>query len=93
VVANLPYVPDSDWATLPPEIRDFEPREAVLAGPDGLDAIRHLLASPPDCQAIALEVGLGQAPEVERLVKAASFSVTERRPDLAGIERVVVGRR
>ena len=45
VVANLPYVPDEDWAALPPEIRDYEPQEALLGGSDGLDHIRH----PPRC--------------------------------------------
>lgn len=43
LVANLPYIPDGDWPTLPPEVRDWEPREALLAGPDGLDAYRALL--------------------------------------------------
>ena len=33
VVANLPYVAESDWETLQPEIRDYEPREALIAGP------------------------------------------------------------
>jgi release factor glutamine methyltransferase len=46
IVANLPYVPESDWASLQPEITDWEPREALLAGPDGLDAYRSLLNSP-----------------------------------------------
>jgi release factor glutamine methyltransferase len=93
VVANLPYVPDGDLATLQPEIRDHEPREALLGGPDGLNPIRHLLVDCPDCAAIALEVGMGQAPEVERLVQAAGFTETTRRKDLAGIDRVVLGRR
>jgi release factor glutamine methyltransferase len=92
LVANLPYVPDSDWAGLAPEIRNFEPRQALLGGRDGLDHIRALLASPPDCDSIALEVGLGQAAEVESLVSDAGFPNTERRRDLAGIERVVLGR-
>jgi release factor glutamine methyltransferase len=93
VVANLPYVADADWASLQPEIRDHEPREALTAGPDGLDAIRALLDGLPDCPSLALEVGIGQAAEVERLVRAAGFSEAFRRTDLAGIERVVVGRR
>ena len=91
-MANLPYVPDGDWPTLQAEIRDHEPREALLGGRDGLDQIRALLASPPDCQAIALEIGLGQADAVENLVAKAGFARTERRRDLAGIERVVLGR-
>jgi release factor glutamine methyltransferase len=93
VVANLPYVPDADFATLAPEIREYEPREALLGGTDGLDPIRNLLIDLPNCAAIALEVGAGQAPEVERLVQAAGFAETTRRNDLAGIERVVVGGR
>lgn len=93
LLANLPYVPDADWPTLAPEIREFEPREALLGGPDGLDHIRALLDAPPDCDAIALEVGAGQATAVEGLVKDAGFGATEIRNDLAGIERVVLGRR
>ena len=93
VVANLPYVPDGDWDGLAPEIRNYEPREALLGGPDGLTAIRSLLGGPLECEALALEVGAGQAAEVEELVRAAGFPHTERRRDLAGIERVVVGRR
>jgi release factor glutamine methyltransferase len=93
VLANLPYVADADWPTLAPEIRDFEPREALLGGRDGLHPIRGLLAAPPDCAAIALEVGEGQAPGVEGLVRGSGFGWLERRMDLAGIDRVVVGRR
>ncbi|MDX6637691.1 MAG: release factor glutamine methyltransferase [Solirubrobacterales bacterium] len=93
VVANLPYVRDADWATLAPEIRDYEPKEALLGGPDGLGPIRALLGASPDCAAIALEVGEGQAREVEGLVAAAGFEKTERRRDLAGIERVILGLR
>jgi release factor glutamine methyltransferase len=93
ILANLPYVRDDEWASLAPEIRDYEPKEALLGGADGLGPIRDLLAACPDCPAIALEVGEGQAPEVERLVQAAGFRNTERRRDLTGIERVVLGRR
>jgi release factor glutamine methyltransferase len=93
VLANLPYVPERDWQSLQPEIRLYEPRQALLAGSDGLDAIRSLLASPPDCHTIALEVGQGQAGAVKELVAGAGFARTEVRPDLAGIDRVVLGRR
>ena len=40
LVANLPYVGEAEWAGLEPEVTEWEPREALLAGPDGLDAIR-----------------------------------------------------
>ncbi len=91
VVANLPYVAEGDWRALQPEIKGFEPREALVSGADGLDAIRGLVVNRPECKAIALEVGEGQAPEVDALLKASGFWITERRRDLAGIERVVVG--
>ncbi len=44
VLANLPYVAESEWAGLATEVTGWEPREALLAGPDGLDAYRELLA-------------------------------------------------
>jgi len=46
VLANLPYVAERDWSSLQPEVTQWEPREALLAGPDGLDAYRALLDIP-----------------------------------------------
>ena len=80
---------------------EWEPREALLAGPDGLDAYRALLSgcgSPfvshrrykrlPHSR---VEVGEGQAEAVRGLMADAGFGAIEARRDLAGIERVVVG--
>jgi release factor glutamine methyltransferase len=106
VLANLPYVAERDWASLQPEVTSWEPPEALLAGPDGLDAYRALfgdspcLLSPTGIQTtggaavaagIAVEVGEGQAAAVAELMRAAGFGAVEARRDLAGIERVVVG--
>ncbi|HEX3241623.1 MAG TPA: peptide chain release factor N(5)-glutamine methyltransferase [Solirubrobacterales bacterium] len=95
VVANLPYVAESEWPSLQPEITDWEPREALLAGPDGLDAIRAFLSDldGKGARAVALEVGAGQADAVASMLGEAGFGAVERRRDLAGIERVVWGRR
>jgi release factor glutamine methyltransferase len=105
VLANLPYVAESDWPTLQPEVTEWEPREALLAGPDGLDAIRILLGrlrlscristtkTKSAGEVVALEVGEGQAQAVGELMGEAGLSEIEVRTDLAGIERVVVGRR
>jgi release factor glutamine methyltransferase len=108
IVANLPYVAERDWAGLEPEVTDWEPREALLAGRDGLDSIRALLelsvrSSPRIAVesangmlrtgALALEVGIGQADAVGGLLFEAGFATVETRPDLAGIPRVVLGRR
>jgi release factor glutamine methyltransferase len=94
VVANLPYVAETEWADLQPEVTEWEPREALLAGPDGLDVIRAAIpAAASLAPALALEVGAGQAPAVNELLLEAGFSAVETRPDLAGIARMVVGRR
>jgi release factor glutamine methyltransferase len=94
VVANLPYVAEADWAELEPEVNEWEPREALLAGPDGLDVIRAAVAvAATVAPSLALEVGAGQAPAVSELLFAAGFATVETRPDLAGIPRLVWGRR
>jgi release factor glutamine methyltransferase len=93
VVSNPPYV--EDGAQLAPEIVRFEPALALRAGPDGLDVIRRLVpaASAVGATLLALEVGAGQAGAVSALMREAGFGSVDVRPDLAGIERVVVGRR
>jgi release factor glutamine methyltransferase len=106
ILANLPYVAEPDWPSLQPEVTRWEPREALLAGTDGLDVICALVSSlefaastTPGTTAfshtgaVALEVGEGQAPAVAGLLLEAGFSRTETRHDLAGTERVVVGER
>jgi release factor glutamine methyltransferase len=89
VLANLPYVADS--SELPPEIARYEPPGALYGGPDGLDVVRRLVAAVDDVSLVALEVGAGQAGEVATLL--SDRRSVEVRRDLAGIERVVIGRR
>jgi release factor glutamine methyltransferase len=99
VVANLPYVPAGERSSLAPEITKYEPEAALFAGADGLDVVRELLAAlaaggaGPPVDAVALEIGAGQSAPVRDLVRGASFERVEARRDLAGIERVVIGRR
>lgn len=94
-LANLPYVSEAEWPALAPEIVRYEPREALVAGSDGLDAIRALAgaAAAAGLPVLALEVGAGQAPAVSGLLAEAGFEPVEARRDLAGIERVLVARR
>jgi release factor glutamine methyltransferase len=94
VVANLPYVAESDWASLAPEVTEWEPRGALLSGPDGLDAFRAAMpAFTASAPLVALEVGEGQAEAVAGLLRDSGFTEVQVRCDLAGIERVVWGRR
>jgi release factor glutamine methyltransferase len=89
VVSNPPYV--EVGAELAPEIARHEPAQALYAGLDGLEVVRRLVAQAGERGAVflAVEVGAGQALAVEELARAAGFDRTERRADLAGIERVV----
>jgi release factor glutamine methyltransferase len=91
VLANLPYVADA--AVLAPEIRNWEPGRALFAGRDGLAVIRRLVSGLDGFSLAALEVGLEQADAVAALLVGAGFAQVERRRDLAGHERVLVGRR
>jgi release factor glutamine methyltransferase len=96
LLANLPYVSESEWRELAPEIREYEPREALVSGPTGLEAIQGLLDSLAGLEwrpaAVALEIGAEQAPAVAELVRGAGYSEVETRRDLAGLDRVVIGR-
>ena len=95
LLANLPYVSQPEWEGLEPELREYEPREALVSGPSGLEVIETILGSlslaPVRPTAIGLEVGMGQAETVAGLVRRAGWGRVEARRDLAGIERVVAG--
>jgi release factor glutamine methyltransferase len=94
VLANLPYV--SAGAALAPEIARYEPAGALYAGADGLDLIRRLLgllSDRPEVSLVGLEIGFDQADAVSALVGVSGYGSVSRLRDLAGFERVVVGRR
>jgi release factor glutamine methyltransferase len=87
VVANLPYVREDEWDTLAPEIREYEPREALISGADGLDAIRALVTTSPAGLTLALEHAPDQGAAVRALLDGGAHTV----PDLAGRDRVTIG--
>jgi release factor glutamine methyltransferase len=97
ITANPPYIPSADLAGLEADVRDFEPHLALDGGADGLLITRRLVAgalpylSPGGL--LALEGGFDQAPALFALLEAHGFSHISRAKDLAGIERVVSGRR
>jgi release factor glutamine methyltransferase len=87
VVANLPYVREDEWDELAPEIREYEPRDALVAGADGLDEIRALVAEAPAGTLLALEHAPDQADAVSEMLADA-----ETREDLSKRARVTTGR-
>lgn len=95
IVANPPYVPERDRASLAPEVRDHEPAAALFAGEDGLDAIRALVPAASRALApggsLVMEIGAGQADEVAAIVAATPGVAFDRTvPDLQSIPRVVI---
>lgn len=94
VVSNPPYVPEVDAASLQPEVRDWEPAEALFGGADGMDFIRRLVAEVrPHMEVgglLALEVGAGQAPLVAKLLRHRDeFENVAVIRDYSGRERFV----
>ena len=96
VVSNPPYVAASAIDGLEPEVRDWEPRGATVAGDTGLEVIERLVSAAPDALApggvLVLEVGAGQAGAVSGMMEAAGLGGIACDRDHAGIERVVWGR-
>ena len=95
VVANLPYVPATEFPNLPPEVREFEPRIALDGGADGLAAIRRLVDDARDrlapCGHLILELGDGQATSLRRYVeKQLGLRLVGVRDDLRGIPHVAI---
>ena len=87
VVANLPYVTEAEWPRLAPEITRYEPREALVSGADGLDAIRSLVGSAPSGLRVALEHAPAQTARVREML-----SGPDTLADLSGRDRVTIGR-
>ena len=93
VVSNPPYVSTAEYEALDPDVRDYEPADALLAGDDGLDAYRRLLPQAARVLrpggAVILEVGDGQADQVVALAVAAALCCPSVTTDLSGKRRIV----
>jgi release factor glutamine methyltransferase len=94
IVSNPPYVPESDRATLHPQVRDHEPASALFAGADGFDIYRRLI---PQARAalitgglLALEIGQGQRDSIAALL--ADWTYVRFVEDLQRIPRVALAR-
>ena len=95
VLSNPPYVAEEARPTLPADITSHEPDIAVFAGGEGLDIVRRLItqAAATEARLLALETGMGHSRQVAELMRRAGFEETSVTVDLAGIPRIVVGRR
>lgn len=96
IVANPPYVDPADLAEMQPEVRDFEPHEALFAGQQGaalvkawLPQMRQRLAPGGLCM---LEFGAGQGERTLQFAREAGFKNVKLLRDYAGLERTLVAR-
>ena len=95
IVSNPPYVADAQG--LPPEVDDWEPHEALYAGPDGLGALRTIVREARGWLApgglLVLEIGSDQGNAAVALAEARGYADVRIEPDLAGLDRVLVASR
>jgi release factor glutamine methyltransferase len=97
IVSNPPYVANSERKSLPAEVREYEPAQALFAGPTGLEVYRRLI---PDALPLLvsggwlmMEIGLGQRDAVGALLQDADWDGMEFIADLQSIPRVVIVRK
>ena len=94
LISNPPYIEAKTLETLAPEVRDWDPRQALDGGPDGLLFYRRIFAEAQpllkDGADVVLEVGDGQGEDVLELGRAAGFALLELRADLAGTPRAAL---
>ena len=96
IISNPPYIADNDPHLVAGDVR-FEPASALVAGHDGLDDLRLIIAESPahlnDDGWLLLEHGYDQAQAVRDLLLNQGFEGVHSRIDLGGHERITLGRR
>ena len=96
IVSNPPYVPQRHRASLPADVRDFEPSVALFGGEEGQDVIGLLITAARRTLKpggwLIMEIGDGQAEAVTNAIAASGLDLTHIRPDLQDISRVIVAR-
>lgn len=94
IVSNPPYVTAAEMEQLPGSVKDFEPAMALFGGEDGLDFYRSIAANYAKALRpggyLCLEFGMGQGPEVVRILDEQGYTVLERTRDYNDRERAVV---
>lgn len=98
ITANPPYVREDEWQGLSPEVSEYEPRQALVSGPGGLEMVSQIIAGSraylQPFGVLLIEVGAGQAKAAQEMASQTGiFEQVSTVQDLAGIERVVVCQR
>ncbi len=96
IVCNPPYIPTDEIDTLMPEVRDHDPRLALDGGADGLEVYRRIVPESASRLLpggwLLLEIGAEQGAAVSEMMREVGYTQVEVIPDLAGLDRVVIGR-
>ena len=94
ILSNPPYISESEYQELAPEVKDHDPPRALLAGADGLDAYRAIAAGVlPHLEAggiVGLETGASQRSDVVAVFEASGLSLLDGAKDIAGRDRALV---
>lgn len=95
ILANPPYIPETEEASLDDDVRIYEPGEALFGGKDGIDKVKGIITGAKACLAeggvLVMEFGVGQKQAVENLVSGQEgIVVSGWENDLAGIPRAVI---
>ncbi len=98
IVSNPPYVRTGDLPSLQPEVRDYEPAVALIAGPEGTEIHQRIISAASlflkKHGTLIMEMGMGQAEALTRMVGATGvYDKPGIQKDLAGIERVIVAKK
>jgi len=97
VVSNPPYIPALDIEALEDDVRTHEPRRALDGGDDGLEAYHAIISQLNALMAVdgvvGFEVGIDQADDVAAMILEAGIKLLEKRADLGGVVRTVIGRK
>ncbi len=95
-ISNPPYIPKDTYEKLPKEVKNFEPKVALLGGEDGLKHIKEIIQKAPlflkDKGWLILENHFDQGEKVKELLIKNKFTSIEIVKDLSGIGRFTIGR-
>jgi release factor glutamine methyltransferase len=95
IVSNPPYVSLSDYKNLEPELKDYEPIEALTDNADGLSFYRKIISSSNillnKSGKVYFEIGKDQHKKILKLMSEAGFVNTNIVKDYSGIERIICG--
>lgn len=97
IVSNPPYVSDAEYEQLDKNVKDYEPKKALLAGVDGLDVYRRIIARAgeflkPD-GALMLEIGYAQGKAVTTLLEETGFGAIRIEKDMSNNDRIVTAKK